>query len=169
MQNKQLELLQLESELTLPEIEKTDYEYILGDVYKVSSVFPNYDMSVVSNWGMRIHPLVSTTVDYHNGIDLECPIGTEVSAMFNGEVIEAGDNWGLGNYVRIKHGNGIISIYGHLSKILVSVGQQVKQYDVIGRTGKSGNTRDEVLHLGLFINGQSVDPAILYKNVLRGK
>lgn len=136
-------------------------EYVLGDVYTVNSPLGE-QFTITSNWGSRIDPITRSSVQYHSGTDFECEVGTEVHSIFNGTVLEAGDNWAMGNYVRIKHGDGVISLYGHLSEISVQNGQQVTQYQVIGKSGESGQrVSGPHLHFALFINGQSVDPAIL--------
>lgn len=138
-------------------------EYVLGDVYTCKSPIGEV-FSITSNWGSRVDPITKSTIQYHTGIDIACDIGTNVYSLFNGEVLEAGDNWAMGNYVRIKHGDGVISLYGHLSEVLVQTGQMVSQYQLIGKSGESGQrTNGPYLHLALFINGQSVDPAILLK------
>lgn len=136
-------------------------EYILGDVYTVSSPLGD-KFNIISNWGSRIDPITKSSVQYHSGIDFDCNVGTPVYSIFNGTVLEAGDNWAMGNYVRIKHGNGVISLYAHLSETNVQNGQEVKQYQLIGKSGESGQRISHPhLHFSLFINGQSVDPSIL--------
>lgn len=153
-----------QQELTLPKVQRIEGEYILGEVYNVQSPV---DLPYVleSNWGARLDPLTKTSIQYHNGIDIQAPSGTIVKALFNGRVLEAGDNWALGNYIRIQHGSGVISIYAHLSEFAVKSGEYVEQYQVIGKSGSTGNLAGgENLHLGLFINGRSVDPSIVLKN-----
>lgn len=85
----------------------------------------------------------------HNGIDLFGELGASVYAARSGRIIAATRNKGMGNYVIIRHANDLISIYGHLSEILVSRGQSVRQGAVVGRVGKTGNAnfRDMQTHL----------------------
>lgn len=147
--------------LELQVVDKVEGEFELGDVYKINNLTGNPYL-LLSDYGSRINPATSSTIEYHNGIDLQAPAGTDVYAMFNGKVLEAGDNWAMGNYVRIQHGSGVISLYGHLSTISVKTGQTVDQYDIIGKSGKTGaNVVDDYLYLSLFINGRSVNPKIL--------
>lgn len=147
--------------LELPVVDKVKGEFELGDVYKINNLTGNPYL-LLSDYGSRINPATSSTIEYHNGIDLHAPAGTDVYAMFNGKVLEAGDNWAMGNYVRIQHGAGVISLYGHLSTINVKTGQTVNQYDIIGKSGRTGaNVVDDYLYLSLFINGRSVNPKIL--------
>jgi len=153
--------------LETPEVEKTDYEYELGDVFRIQNIVGT-PYVVSSPWGSRLDPVTKTTIQYHNGVDIHCPVGTAVTAMFNGEVLEAGDNWALGNYVRVKHGNGIVTIYGHLSSLSVISGDRVRQYDLIGYSGQSGNKCSEPkIFISLFIRGQSVDPDLILRNGAR--
>lgn len=85
----------------------------------------------------------------HQGIDLFAPVATPVYASRFGRVIAAKQNRGMGKYVIIKHSDGIITIYGHLSEILVASNNFVRQGDCIGRVGKTGNAnlRDIQPHL----------------------
>lgn len=153
-----------QEELTMPEIQIVDGEFLLGEVYHCKTP-ADIDYKMTSNWGARISPLTGTSIEYHNGIDIEAPIGTEVYSLFNGRVLEAGENWALGTYIRIQHGPGVVSLYGHLSELDCKAGDYVHQYQLIGKSGNSGNrTSGPHLHIGLFINGQSVDPNVLLQN-----
>lgn len=161
------EIETMQEELTMPDIQVVEGEFLLGEVYNCKSP-ADQDYKVNSGWGSRISPITGTSVEYHNGIDLYAPEGTDVYSIFNGRVLEAGDNWALGRYVRIQHGAGVVSVYGHLSNSVVKTGDYVTQYQKIGESGNTGNrTTGAHLHFGLFINGQSVDPGVLLKNAKR--
>lgn len=83
----------------------------------------------------------------HSGIDYGVPIGTQVAAAAPGKVEKAeNDPTGFGNYIKIDHGNGIKTIYGHLSHWGVMVGQQVMEGQVIGQSGNTGNSTGPHLH-----------------------
>lgn len=75
----------------------------------------------------------------HAGIDLRSPIGTPVFASHSGRVLEAKYHRGLGNYVKIIHEDSLISVYGHLSAIETKQGKFVRQGELIGRVGRTGN------------------------------
>lgn len=93
----------------------------------------------------QIHPILGVT-RYHNGLDLKAPIGTEVYAPGDGQVILAGNNGGYGKCVIIDHGYGYKTIYGHLSSYNVVVGQNVKRGDLICLTGNTGISTGPHLH-----------------------
>lgn len=85
----------------------------------------------------------------HEGIDLLAEIGTQVKACRAGKVVAARYSRGMGNFIIIRHPSNIITIYGHLSKIYVTKGEFVRQGEIIGAVGKTGNAnfRDIRPHL----------------------
>ncbi len=83
--------------------------------------------------------------NFHNGIDIAAPAGTTIYAAADGVVLGTGSgNGAYGNWATIKHtlanGRGLVSLYGHMSKVAVRVGQSVKQNDIVGYEGNTGNT-----------------------------
>lgn len=94
----------------------------------------------------------------HSGIDWSCPQGTPVMATASGTVVRAGWYSGYGYCVDIQHANGVMSRYGHLSSIKVSVGQSVSQYDVVAYSGNTGDSTGPHLHFEIRINGTAVNP-----------
>lgn len=95
----------------------------------------------------------------HYAIDISAPAGTPVYAANYGTVIFAGWDGDYGYAIRISHGNGIVSIYAHLSAINVSVGERVEKGDVIGRVGSTGQSTGPHLHYEVRVNGVRVNPA----------
>ncbi|MEK9180515.1 MAG: peptidoglycan DD-metalloendopeptidase family protein [Patescibacteria group bacterium] len=96
---------------------------------------------------------------YHFGADIRAPEGEPVFAVANGKVVHVGHDYFLeGNITIIDHGAGVFSLYLHQSKILVTKGQLVKQGDVIGEVGETGNANGPHLHLAVKINGIMTDP-----------
>ncbi|OGX40964.1 MAG: hypothetical protein A2984_01850 [Omnitrophica WOR_2 bacterium RIFCSPLOWO2_01_FULL_41_12] len=91
------------------------------------------------HWGSGLFGAERSGRRVHQGIDLFAPIGTPVYASRCGRVVAAKQNRGMGKYVVIKHAYGIITIYGHLSQILVEPNNFLRQGDCIGRVGKTGN------------------------------
>lgn len=137
---------------------------VLGDVTNVK--FPlGKDTVITSNYGNRIDPMTGTSIRFHAGLDLRASIGTPVLSIFNGIVIDTGYGAAGGYYVKVDHGNGIVSYYCHLSKITCEKGDIVNQYDQIALSGNTGSrTTGPHLHFGLYIDGNSVDPGILFKD-----
>jgi len=102
---------------------------------------------------------------FHTGIDMSGPIGDPVLAADDGVVILAGGSIvngqlvGYGNYVVVAHTGGLTSLYGHLSKVLVKVGDGVSQGTPVGLEGSTGNSTGAHLHFELRINGAPTDAA----------
>jgi murein DD-endopeptidase MepM/ murein hydrolase activator NlpD len=112
---------------------------------------------ISSDFGPRIHPIFGTN-DFHTGIDIPAPYGTNVFAANDGVVIFAGPNGGYGNLVVVDHGGGISTAYGHNSKIVVEVGQKVTRGEVIAKIGATGNATGNHCHFEVRIDGTAVDP-----------
>jgi murein DD-endopeptidase MepM/ murein hydrolase activator NlpD len=106
---------------------------------------------VVSPFGMRWGRL-------HAGVDIAVPAGTPIRAAAGGSIAMAGWMGGYGQYTCIQHGGGIATCYAHQSSIGVSVGQSVKQGQVIGAVGCTGHCFGDHLHFEVRINGSPVDP-----------
>ena len=111
---------------------------------------------ITSRFGKRI---LRGKVNYHTGLDMGVVEGTEVSAIMSGKVLIASNgNTGYGNYIVINHGSGFVSLYAHLSKIMIAEGSNVSKGDVIGKSGNTGNSTGPHLHLEIIENGLLVDP-----------
>ncbi len=104
------------------------------------------------------------TSPFHRGIDIAAPWGTPVHASRGGVIVYAGwSNEGYGNLVRIRSSDGDETWYGHFSKILVHVGEYVRQGEVIGRVGSTGISTGPHVHFEVHIHGRAVDPmTVLY-------
>ena len=114
-----------------------------------------------SGWGMRMHPIYRIP-RFHYGMDFTAPTGTDVFATGNGIVKEIGRDGGYGNIVVIDHGYGYETLYGHLLRSNVKVGQQVNRGDVLGFIGSSGASTAPHLHYEVMKNGQKVNPQNYY-------
>ncbi len=112
---------------------------------------------ISSNFGNRKHP-ISGDWRKHKGIDLAASTGTPVESVGDGKVIQAGWNGGYGKYIRIRHSAGYETAYAHLSKINVSKGDTVKQGELIGAVGSTGNSTGPHLHYEMHFNGTIVHP-----------
>ncbi len=97
----------------------------------------------------------------HNGLDIAVPEGTPIKAAADGTVIDAGNFFFSGNMIFINHGEGIISLYAHLSKINVKPGDKVKQGDIIGEVGHTGRATGPHLHFAVIANQVLIDPVLM--------
>ncbi|WP_425394547.1 M23 family metallopeptidase [Aldersonia kunmingensis] len=94
----------------------------------------------------------------HQGIDISAPIGSPIYAAAAGTVIDAGPAQGFGLWVRIRHDDGSITVYGHMYDFFVSVGERVPAGMQIARVGNRGDSTGPHLHFEVIMNGRHVDP-----------
>jgi murein DD-endopeptidase MepM/ murein hydrolase activator NlpD len=112
---------------------------------------------ISSGFGYRSDPFTGAGA-FHAGLDFRGPIGAPIYAAAAGTVSYAGVRSGYGNCVEISHGNGLLTRYGHMSRIESHVGQVVKPGEVIGRIGSTGRSTGPHLHFEVRINDQAVNP-----------
>jgi len=168
-------------ELTLPEKMVTPpqsvYDRIAKDRKATSAakntVTPNrmwslpllrpVDGEVSSRYGLK-RILNGKPKNPHRGIDFRSPMGNPVKAVADGVVILTGDHYYAGNSVYLDHGNGVVSMYFHLSKIVVKDGEKIQRGQTIGLSGMSGRATGPHLHVSVSVLGELVDPAPLFKD-----
>ncbi|MEM9566669.1 MAG: M23 family metallopeptidase [Cyanobacteria bacterium P01_E01_bin.34] len=130
-----------------------------GDLENPAPGYP-----VTSEFGWRIDPITRDQTRFHQGIDLATPQGTAIRASCAGTVFIAGPVDGYGYYVAIRHGNGLTTGYGHLSRIDVVAGQQVSAGEMVGLSGGrpgtpgAGNTTGSHLHFETFVYSEPRNP-----------
>jgi murein DD-endopeptidase MepM/ murein hydrolase activator NlpD len=112
---------------------------------------------VTSEFGKRVSPFGNGT-EFHKGIDIATRIGRPIQAPADGVVAEVAYEHGLGQMVRIDHGHGVSTVYGHLSKAAVRAGTTVSRGDRIGYVGNTGSTTGSHLHYTVMLNGVPVNP-----------
>jgi murein DD-endopeptidase MepM/ murein hydrolase activator NlpD len=115
-----------------------------------------YHGTITSRFGARIF---RGRYDFHTGIDFAGPKGSIIVASDGGTVTKAGWYGPYGYAVIINHGNGVQTLYGHTSKILVKVGQKIAQGEAIARVGSTGRSTGPHCHFEIRINGKAVNPA----------
>jgi murein DD-endopeptidase MepM/ murein hydrolase activator NlpD len=96
----------------------------------------------------------------HSGLDLAAAEGTPISAPASGKITDTGDFFFNGNTVFIDHGQGLVTMYCHLSKIDVEPGQTVNTGDIIGAVGKTGRVTGAHLHWSVSLNNTRIDPTL---------
>ena len=117
------------------------------------------DGGVISSYyGGRTGP-INGGFDWHPGLDIAVDFGTPVYAAAMGTVEMAGWNGGYGQFVKIRHGSGYESAYGHMSGIAVTTGQQVRKGEIIGFSGNTGYSTGPHLHYEVRFLGRTVNPA----------
>ncbi len=134
---------------------------LLPDSFKIDLrgfAMPTPSRNVTSRFGYR--PAFKRV---HKGLDVKVYTGDTIAAAFDGKVrIVRYDAGGYGNYVVIRHKNGLETIYGHLSKHLVSVNQEVKAGEPIGLGGNTGRSFGSHLHFETRLLGEAIDPSLLF-------
>ena len=122
-----------------------------------AAVFAPVGGRMTSGFGMRRHPILGYS-RMHAGIDFGAPWGAPIFAVSDAMVAYAGRRGGHGNYVRLEHGGGLGTGYGHMSKIAVAPGSQVRAGQVIGYVGSTGLSTGPHLHWEVYRDGRSVNP-----------
>jgi len=128
-----------------------------SDQSTIPSIWPVRGQ-VTAGFGERLDPL-SGEGAFHAGIDIAAPVGTIVQCAADGIILAAGPDAGYGNAILVDHGSGITTKYGHLSKVGVVVGQEVKRGQVIGAVGATGKTTGPHLHYEVHVRDTPVNPS----------
>jgi murein DD-endopeptidase MepM/ murein hydrolase activator NlpD len=125
----------------------------------------NADLTrMASGYGMRIDPHYKVP-KMHQGMDFTAPTGTPIYATGDGVVLRADSKAsGYGKHIRIDHGYGYVTLYGHMSRLNVRPGQKVKRGETIGLVGSTGKSTAPHLHYEVRYNGDPIDPVNFYFN-----
>ena len=132
------------------------------------TVWPSYCTYITSVQGNRVHPITGQH-GTHGGTDIGASYGSAIYAAGSGTVVTAYNNsaynGGYGNYAMINHGNGIQTLYAHMSVCSVTVGQTVSAGQTIGYVGSTGRSTGPHLHFEVRVNGSRVDPQSYYPGI----
>ena len=128
-----------------------------GRQYGASPFEVNWLPNVTSYYGYRVHPITGLK-DYHKGIDIAFPLGTEILAGLDGTVTTGAYDSSYGNYIVISDGNGLEMKYAHCDTLLVSEGQPVAKGDVIATVGSTGDSTGNHLHMEILKDGIHINP-----------
>jgi murein DD-endopeptidase MepM/ murein hydrolase activator NlpD len=112
---------------------------------------------LTDGYGRRKDPFTGRRA-FHRGLDISARRGTPVLSPADGIVVFTGRHGGLGKTVRVSHGFGYTTLYGHLDKVSVSLGDELSRGDEIGLLGNSGRSTGPHLHYEVHVDGRSVDP-----------
>lgn len=154
----------------------SDYSYefkdlveVVNNISKVSKSIPvigqkkqelllmPVDGEVSSEYGMRLHPLLKEQ-RMHNGIDIVQKEGIPVKSVLDGVVLSVGQDKEMGNVVKIRHDNNLVTVYAHLKDVYVKEQEAVKQGFIIGTVGKTGLAETPHLHFEIWHNNKAEDP-----------
>lgn len=119
---------------------------------------------ITSRFGYRVAPTTGAST-YHGGLDIGAGMGASIVAAGAGDVIYAGANGGYGNCVMIDHGNGVVTVYAHMSSIGVDYGQYVTAGQYVGAVGSTGVSTGPHCHFEIRINGAQTDPAAYFSGL----
>jgi murein DD-endopeptidase MepM/ murein hydrolase activator NlpD len=133
------------------------YEALLHERAVHPSIWP-VSGELTDSFGGRHNPFGGYSFEFHTGQDIATAWGTPVAAAANGIVTFAGWQNGYGQIVVIDHGDGLTTRYGHLSRIDVTVGQNLTRGDLLGNVGSTGRSTGPHLHYEVRINDEPVDP-----------
>ncbi|MFI3226540.1 MAG: peptidoglycan DD-metalloendopeptidase family protein [Clostridia bacterium] len=112
---------------------------------------------ITSPFGYRTHPITGS-YSLHTGVDIGASGGTDILSANAGTVIVSDYHSAYGNYVMVDHGGGIVTLYAHMSKRLVSVGDVVGKGETIGLVGSTGWSTGNHLHFEIIVDGEHIDP-----------
>jgi len=126
----------------------------LGNVVKRQAIIKE-DKNASSN-----APAEKDQMQFHKGLDVAVAYGSPVKCAASGKVIFAGVKGGYGNCVIVEHGNGLATLYGHLSEILVEANDRVKAGQIIAKSGNTGRSTGPHLHYEVHKNNQPINPRL---------
>ncbi|MGA9212702.1 M23 family metallopeptidase [Kaistella sp.] len=141
---------------TKAELQYTEVKDSLGNVTK-KIIAPNSTQALVEK---NNAPSEKDQLKFHKGLDIAVAHGSDVRSAASGKVIFAGEKSGYGNCVIISHGNGLDTLYAHLSQILVKTNEVVKVNDVIAKSGNTGRSTGPHLHYEVHKNNTPVNPKL---------
>ncbi len=133
-----------------------------------ASAFPNGQplagkIEISSEFGLRPNPFGGRSYEVHEGLDFAGPVGKPILAAAEGVVVKATYDGGYGHHVIIDHGYGYETLYAHLSRLQVEVGDRLQRGEIVGLLGSTGRSSGPHLHYGIYRNGRAVNPRYFLK------
>lgn len=126
-------------------------------------VYPVYGV-VTSAFGYRDHP-ISGKADFHTGLDIAAPAQADIYSVLPGVVAETGESPIYGNYIKVEHGGGVMTVYNHCSVILAQTGTVVRRGQRIAQVGSTGISTGPHLHFDLLLNGCYAEPLQIFRGL----
>ena len=143
-----------------PSFTDEEVAQLTGSSVAVKAMAPLANGTLTSGYGERIHP-IDQTKEFHSGVDIAAPMGTDLLAAYDGEALEVGENSHLGKYIRLSHGGGVEILYGHCEEILVAQGTKVRAGERVALVGSTGISTGSHVHIRVDVDGTACDPAAL--------
>lgn len=128
-----------------------------GDQQFIPSMWSHLG-KINNEFGYRRNPFGGRSYEFHPGLDIDGERGDSIIAPARGTVVKAGWQGGYGNLIEVNHGNGLITRYGHLSKIGVQVGDQIERGQIIGLVGSTGRSTGPHLHFEIRLGDKAINP-----------
>lgn len=150
----------IRSEISLQKTEKLELSNILETQKSILACTPSIWPTrgwLSSGFGNRISPFTNEK-EFHSGMDISTKIHSSIIAPADGVVVQTGSDYGYGKVIHISHGYGFKTMYAHLDKSLVKLGQRVKRGQEIATVGSSGRSTGPHLHYEIHLNGLPVNP-----------
>ena len=121
-----------------------------------------YKGRIISKFGRRVHPELQTST-FQKGIEISCPSGSDIAAVYDGRVVYAGWFKGYGNTMIIDHGENYFSLIAHASKLYKQVGDIITEKEVIALSGDTGSLKGALLYFEIRHHGKPQDPLLWFK------
>ena len=121
-----------------------------------------YKGRIISKFGRRVHPELQTST-FQKGIEISCPSGSDIVAVYDGRVVYAGWFKGYGNTMIIDHGENYFSLIAHASKLYKQVGDIITEKEVIALSGDTGSLKGALLYFEIRHHGKPQDPLLWFK------
>lgn len=137
-----------------------------GQNASIEPRLPAVGGTITSGVGMRIDP-IDGKLRHHNGIDIALQEGTPVTPAAQGVIVYSGLRSGYGNTVLIEHDNGMVTLYGHNSRLMVSAGQSVDRETIIALSGNTGRSTGPHLHFEAWHSGSNITPIFMPENAVQ--
>ena len=131
---------------------------LTGSLECAVAAMPLESGTLTSSFGERVHP-INGGQEFHAGVDIAACHGAPLMAIYDGEIVEVGEDDVLGRYIRMRHSEGVEIVYGHCEQVVVRQGDRVKAGDKVALVGSTGESTGDHVHLSVIVNGEPCDPA----------